>query len=729
LRRHGPGIVGVAGEAGESFSVRIGDAVIGVTGVFVSGNYFDVFGTQPAAGRLLMRADDRPNSTAVVVGYRFWQVHLGGRGDAIGREVDVNGRPMRVVGVAPRRFTGVDIAEIGAERSTTKQIWVPLSLAREMTPPPSPGTSTSETLSLAVVARLAADKTPADATREFASANRSVMVADPVRHKDFAVRLADFGRSSRDTPATIAAMVTLLLAAPLSVLALGCANVANLRLARLTARSHELAIRLALGAGRAAIVRLLTIEAALVALLAVTVGWAGAAAVLAVVSTILPWPVALDLRVALFAAALGASVTLMSGVVPAWMVIRRTTALGLKQTPQSGGVAHARLRHALVVAQIAVSLALVTMGGLFGRSLQVLQGAQPAVLDHLLIADLDLSTPGFDAPAAARYCDDLIARLAADGRVSGVGLADAGLFRSPEIFYRVPVDAGPSRRRAAYVARVTPGWLQAMDLAPMAGRPFTAADGPDVAIVSETLANATAPGRSPLGTVLAISTMAELASGGSRPVRVVGVVADRPARVDWISGGAALYLPLVADAAFPLTVTLAVRTDRPSELVGDVARTLAAIDRRAPWAQVAPASERVAQALGPTRYATTGLNALGAIALALAAAGLFAVLAYVVALRSREIGIRMALGASPGAAISLVLRHAIQLLAVGVVAGLAIAMPLALVLQGALVGISPFDPLAIGPALAVLLITTLVAATIPARRAAHVDPVRVLRQE
>jgi hypothetical protein len=268
-----------------------------------------------------------------------------------------------------------------------------------------------------------------------------------------------------------------------------------------------------------------------------------------------------------------------------------------------------------------------------------------------------------------------------------------------------------------------------MDLAPIAGRPLTAADRPDVAIVSETLANAIAPGRSPLGTVLAVSTMAELASAESRPVRVVGVVADRPARVDWISGGAALYLPLVTDATFPLTVTLAVRTDRPSELARDVGRTLGAIDRRAPWAHVAPASERVVQALGPTRYATTGLNALGAIALALAAAGLFAVLAYVVALRSREIGIRIALGASPGAAISLVLRQAIQLLAVGVVAGLAIAMPMALVLRRALVGISPFDPLAIGPALAVLLITTLVAATIPARRAAHVDPVRVLRQE
>jgi predicted permease len=525
------------------------------------------------------------------------------------------------------------------------------------------------------------------------------------------------------------------------VLAIACANVANLRLARATERSRELAVRLSLGASRWQVTRLLAIEIAIVAALAVLAGWAGTRVVLVQVAGVLPMAVVPDWRVALFAIGLAIVVVALSGLAPARLVTRRLIAAGLRQTPHAGGVAHARLRQLLVGGQVAVSLVLLIVGALFARSALRMTTAIPDVADEIVTAELDLASVGHDGASATRFGQALLARLDADPRVRAAALVGVGigsrnrLLGGQTLFRHLSVSAGD--RRVAEVQIVTDGWFTAMDLRLVAGRALTAADRGPLAVVNQTLADLVAPGRSAVGerliaglgrdTVARIGAMPGDESVTDVPIEIVGVVKEAIRHPRRTRDMPRIYLPLVGE--LPVQTTLVVRGDDAVSLLPVVREAIAASDPRPPWSQIETMRGVLVRWMGETPYFAAAVTGLGAVALGLAVAGLYAVVVYVVSLRTREIGVRIALGARRSQVVGLMIRQALRVVGAGAAVGAILAVPIVYVTRANFVGVSPLDPIAIVPALLLFGVVAVVASAIPSRRAATVDPVDALRAE
>jgi hypothetical protein len=322
LSAHGPTIASVAGHIDQAFPVRINDEVVSASGGFVSGDYFRTLGTLPVAGRLLTRDDDARETPAAVVGEAFWRLHLGGSRDALGRVVTIAGRDVQIVGVAPSGFPGFDISGL-SEGWTAPELWLPLSLARGW-----PGLAEDE-LRIEVAVRHAVGATRAQVENDLAVSVAQMEAAGP--YTDLVPVAVPLGHGPQDS-SDIAEILVLLLAGPLALLAIGCANVANLQLARSLDRTRELSVRLSLGATRSRIVRLLALESALLAAGAVGAAWLGTHMLLRYVSGLFPLPIQTDWRVLGVAAVLALVACLVSGVAPAWLVASRLQLAGLKQT-------------------------------------------------------------------------------------------------------------------------------------------------------------------------------------------------------------------------------------------------------------------------------------------------------------------------------------------------------------------------------------------------------------
>jgi predicted permease len=730
-----PSVAGVAAEGAASVTVRVDDRVISALGAFVSGNYFEVLGTTPHAGRLLTPADEADAAPAVVVGNRFRRTHLGD-GDIVGRSLRVGERTLLIVGVAPDRFAGWEMADVERGREGI-QIWLPLSLARGW-----PGAPDAAQLRVTPIVRHGADASRADATaalRRFEPAlpalGRPQMTE--LRHT---ILLSPLGHpAGGGNGGALAIALAAILAGPLAVLAIACANVANLRLARATERSRELAVRLSLGASRWQVTRLLAIEIAIVAALAVLAGWAGTRVVLMQVAGVLPMAVVPDWRVALFAIGLAIVVVALSGLAPARLVTGRLLAAGLRQTPHAGGVAHARLRQLLVGGQVAVSLVLLIVGALFARSALRMTTAIPDVADQIVTAELDLEAVGHDAVSATRFGRSLLARLDRDPRIRGAALAGSGgrepLLGGQTVFRHLSASAGD--RRVAELQVVTDGWFDAMGLRLVAGRALTAADRGPLAVVNQTLADLVAPGRSGVGERLIVGldrdTVARIgATPGDEsvtdvPVEIVGVVEEAIRHPRRTRDMPRIVLPLAGE--LPLQTNLVVRGDDAASLLPVVREAIAASDARPPWSQIETMRGVLVRWMGETPYFAAAVAGLGAVALGLAVAGLYAVVVYVVSLRTREIGVRIALGARRSQVVGLMIRQALRVVGAGAAVGAILAVPIVYVTRANFVGVSPLDPIAIVPALLLFGVVAVVASAIPSRRAATVDPVDALRAE
>jgi predicted permease len=502
------------------------------------------------------------------------------------------------------------------------------------------------------------------------------------------------------------------------VLAIGCANVANLRLARATARASEWAVRISLGASRGQLTRLLLIEAAVLTTLALFSSWVGVRGLIGWLGPRYLTPtVTVDLRVALFSALVAAAVVLLSGLAPAWFVMRRATARGLRE---SGVAPNAWLRNTLVVIQITACLVLLAIGSLLMRSVQVSASTKVERLDRLLVAQLNFDFQGYDAPRAAKFLDALLERLRADSRFSGAGLSSNCVADT-----RPSGNAGQPWTRTDCL-EVTPGYFDALAFSPLVGRTFNPAESGNVVVLNESAARKLAPTGSPVG-------MAVLVRNYSHPDTpvvhdVIGVVPDSYRTPKNLQEAVAMvYTPL--RQPMPLYLSLVARERDTVDLAAALRRTIAAIDPVGPATRVNRASEAQAERSNAQRHLAAAFGAIGAAALALAATGLFAVMAYAVSMRTREIGIRMALGAHPAVVQRLVLGQSLRLAGIGAAIGLAIAIPIAHAFRGAILGISPLDPVAVGFVTMLLVVTALVAGAVPARRAAAVDPVKALRAD
>ena len=736
IRKHGPGIAGVAAEGRLNLAIRLPDGeVVSVIGAFVSGNYFDVLGSSAVRGRLLGPADDSPAATAIVISHRLWQRQLGELDTFSQAPVLVGGRSMTIVGIAPDGFLGLEAATPQAyiddnRREVSVDVWLPMPLAATW-----PGVKADrsegivlprDSVNFRMVVRPDANLSLDDAQRDLqASISRLDGLRPQYRNNRAAVR--PFGRGYHDRDIFVLAFVSMVLAPPMLVLIIACANVANLRLARFVSQQRELTVRLSLGGTRVQVLRLLVIETAVLAGLAAFVGWAGATLVLWQFGSFLPGGAQMDYRVFAFGIALVVLAIGLSGVAPGWLTTKRLALAGLRQTAQAGGLGHARLRHSLVVVQVALSIVLLLSGALFTRAVQSMASAMPAQIGDLLVAELDLGQLEKQPAEIRRFLDALLQRLGADSRAQHIAVANIDLYghasRANETQYLRPGD-GPEARTYARLGHVTPAWFDAMDLNLLGGRTFRADEAGPVAVVNRAFADRFDSGHSPVGQVLQIRPFDRTLA--PYDVQIIGVVTDAPKQLDRPTPQPAIYLPL-RDAT-GTGFFLYVRAPDSEALIRDFRRTVSDLDSRAPWAHFEPATSRLARDSDPFRYLARSVAVLGVLALLLAVAGLYAVIAYVVSLRTHEIGVRMAIGARAADVVRLVLSQAMRLVILGIVAGFVIALPLVSYIREIFIGVSPFDPLAIVPTAALLLTVALTAAAFPARRAARIDPIKALRE-
>jgi predicted permease len=739
---------GIAGFARTSVAVGLGHEPFAASAVLVTDAYFDVLGTQPSAGGLIDASVY--HQPVVVVSHEFAERHFGRADAAPGRAFAINGHPFQVAGVTPPRFVGATPGGLGGDPAQRPQLWIPLTMHRMV----QQGTmrlinqqgeqaSNQETVWLSLVGRLAPGVTLAAARAQAATVPPHAVGNPPT---DARPLLAPVGRGPRERPWEMVAIVALMFSVPLIVLAIGCANTANLQLARASGREGEIAIRRSLGATRGRVVRQLLIESLIVALLAGVAGVAGTAVVARAFAEFVPVPVPVDWRVLAFALLAAAVTGIAFGMAPALGVTRGDLVAPLKDSTGAPAFRRSRLRHGLVMAQIALSLLLLVMAGLFTRTLQRLHGLDAdRDMAHVAAASIDVALMKYTPEQSRALQEALLSRIEQVPGVVAAAIAQFAPFRGSDgLTYRRPEQTYPKNRPYEFSngGAMLGRFIETAGLRIVRGRGFTDADRsgvPAVAVVSETLARHVAPSGGVIGRRL-------LVGDGRIPdteVTIVGVTADTGLRLESsedlaVRGRGRRIEGEVADAMFlpsPLTYDdphflLWVRTaGNPVDVMPHIRAIVRQLDPRLPILQIRTAEWWRAREMRELRWITNGLSAMGVLALLLAGAGLYAVMSYLVAGRRHEMAVRLALGATPRQLIALVAGDGVRLSVPGIIVGALLSALVAHLARTALVGVSPFDPVAFASVAAILLVVALVATLLPALRASKLDPLATLRRQ
>ena len=710
------------------FSLAVDGHSERTSGAIVSGNYFQVMGVHAAAGRLLTTDDDvTPGAHPVVVlSYSSWQRRFAGNPGIVGRQVLLNNTPFTVVGVTQPGFIGSFMAvEVGA--------WVPMAMQAEMQ-----GTSQLEARGrgrMTSWARVRPGTTREQASAELDTIMQQLALEHPQENEGRRAAII----LPRDAPfgavVVLESMLVVLSAVTMLVLAIACANVANLLLSRAVGRRREIAIRLSLGASRGRLLRQLLTESVLLALAAgtlatATVFWTSGLLMVFVPPIDVPinLGITVDGSTLIFALALSIVTGVVFGLAPAWQATRADTMTALKEEGGRGaaGGAGGRLRSALVVAQVAVCLVLLVGAGLFMRSLAATQRIDPGFeVQRQLSVAMDLSLNGYNAETAGQFHDRVVSRVTALPGVAAaafslqlpLGFSGSGATRVAVDGYTPPANEEP----IVGVNIVSARYFETMGIPIVAGREFSSADSITAAlavVINETMAKRYWRGRDPLGTRLHADD-AYVVVGIARDIKY-GTL-DEPPRP---------YVYFNLAQRYSSGVLLQVRTaGDPLSLVGPVREAVRAIDPNLPLWDTRPVSEHMEQAVFPQRIGASLLGMMGALALLLATVGLYGVISYAVSQRTPEMGVRLALGASPSALRWMVISHGVRLTIVGVAIGLAAAFGAARLLASLLTGITATDPLTFVSVPAVLLGIAIAAAWLPARRASMVDPIVALRYE
>lgn len=741
LRTGVPALAGIAGHAYARGVLTTSSTPVLAMGEVVTANYFDVLGVAPAMGRGFRADEDQtPDGAPVaIVSHGLWQRQFGGRSDVIGTTLKLSGLPYTVIGVAPETFAGT-------MPGLASDFWVPLTMIERLQftgmqwsgDDTDPGTTRLDRRStrwLFVKGRLAdgqtidqaraqAEAVFAQLATEFAITNEKAVVSlVPAANVRFHPMVDGYVR---------AASAGLLGAVGL-VLLIACANVAALLLARGTARRREMAVRAAIGAGRGRLIRQLLSEGLVLAAAGGVAGvllaaWA-AGLIGAFATNLLPiqttFDFSLDPTVLTFAAVVSMLTAFVFGLAPAWSASRPELVPALKDTNEGGAGRRVTLRDALVVGQLALALVLLVSGALLARGLLVARGTDLG-FDASRVVYLAFSPQmnGYDSDRAMA----LRARvLEAAKAVPGVAAASLStrLPLGPDInmnSYAVPghhdADDDGTSVDTTYVGV---DYFTVMGIPLVAGRAFTedeATNDRKVIIVNETFAKTYWPGESAVGRVVH--------SGGlDQPaLQVVGVARDHKVRSAGEAPMPYAHLPIGRGRS----IELVVRTAGPAApLVPVLKRAVWALEPDAVFTAEGAASEAVEATLAPTRIGAALVGVVGVLALVLAAVGLYGVIAYSVSLRTREMGIRMALGAERGQLLRMVLGQGVRRALLGVAFGAVLAAGAATVLQSMLYGVSTFDPVAYLAATGVLLLVALVANLGPALTASRVAPATAIR--
>ncbi len=700
-----------------------GDAPEQLTGNPVTANMFDVLKVKPLIGRTFRPEESEPQSERVaVLSYGLWQKRFGGDASIVGRTLTLNGNPHTVVGVMPAGF------EFPAPFA---QLWTALRFAND-TPP-------SRTAHfLYTRARLKPGVTIQQAQAEMDTIAARLRQQYPDTNADRNIRLVSL---HEDTIARAKPGLLMLLGAVGFVLLIACANVANLMLARATARHKEIAIRTALGAGRWRIVRQLLTESVLLSIFGGALGVLLALWGLDLLIAAVPGEFTLfihgwnQVRLDKWALAFTLLISLVTGVLFGLAPALQASKTDLNETLKEGGrssVGHARgrFRSALVVAEVALALVLLVGAGLMIKSFLQLIDVRPG-FDPTNVMTAQMSLPGTryakDEQVISFY-EQLTARVATQPGVEAVGTIDMLPMAGSGGTTSFIVDGRPLVKPGAYpeanARTIDPGYFGALRIPVLRGRNFTAQDRagtPGVCIVNETFAHLYFPGEEAVGKILRNPD-------GMNPFQIVGVVGDiKHFGLDDEPEGY-LYAPQLQMPNN--SVALVVRaTGDPTNLTAMIRREVQALDKDQPIFDVKPMAQRIGETTTPARLGSFLFGLFALVALTLAAVGIYGVMAYSVTQRTHEIGVRMALGAQPRDVLRLVVGQGMTLVAVGIALGLAASFVLMRWLASKLFQVNPADPTTFAGVALLLAFIAFVACYVPARRATKVDPLVALRYE
>jgi predicted permease len=729
----------------------------------VTGTYFPVLGVQPVLGRLIGPEDDKvPGGHPVaVLQYGYWKSRFNGDPSVIGQKLIVNDHPMTVIGVAQEGFNGTDLG-------TTAQIYVPMMMKAQMTPGwdaladrhmrwvttfgrLKPGITREQAQAhLQPYYRSLLEMEVKDAYFAQSSArNKAQYVTSNVE-----VQNASAGKSSLRRQMT--RPLWILMAIVAGVLLIACANVANLLLARATARQREIALRLALGASRLRVMQQLLIESVLLAVLGGAAGlilstW-GAHALLGFFVdpedpvTITASP---DLRILAFNFLIALLTGLLFGLVPALQSTRPELAPTLKDSAGAVlGGGSVRIRKTLVATQVALSLLLLIGAGLFIRSLSKLMSVDPGFkVTNLLTFSVDPSLNGYAPVRAKQYYKDLLQRLNSTPGVSGAGFTSIGLLEGNQWSSTVTVEGYPRKEDEnmnPLCNAISPGYFKSMGIPVLAGREFDARDDYTRPPAQEGVEAPSRP-RSPYRVAIANETFAKRHLGGingigkhvgfggnpgtATPIEIIGIVKDSRYTDLRDELQRQLFFPILEDDN-PGSITVYLRTQSdPETMFQTLRRTVQQIDPNVPIYGMRTVERKVEQSLNVERFISSLSSIFSVLATLLAMIGLYGVMAYTVARRTREIGVRMALGAVAGNIGWLVMREVVVLVIIGMAIALPAAWYLSRYIESQLFGVTAMDITTIVAAIITLAFVAGLAGLIPALRATRVNPVIALRYE
>lgn len=696
----------------------------------VTPSYLALTGARPALGRFFTPDEDRRPSGAdvAVVTHGFWERELGGTAGAVGTTLDIGGRRFVVIGVAPRAFAGLQHYPV--------DVFIPLSAGASLEFRQQDWATSREDFWLGIYARLA----PRASVVEGQIQATAVLRAADTRHDDPTARVtlqsvAPGPEGVSDPAVRVAALVA---GVSVLVLLIACCNVANLLLCRAIQRRREIAVRLALGIGRSRLVSQLLGESIILGLMGgaaalLVVRWGGALIRRLLLSNWAWEGSGVDGTVLVFTAGVALIVGLGVGLLPALQAGAPELSRLLKEGVREGFGRRARTRSALVLAQSTFAVVLLIGAGLFVRSLVNVDHVQLGMdTGRVLVGTVDLGQSGYTQPQVDELFARMEARVARLPGLAGVSIGVALPFQSSyAALFRIPGrDSLPVVRDGGpYVNAVDAGFFRTLGIRIVRGRGFTAEDSATharVMVIGQTMARLYWPGVDPIGRCVTFGS-------DSLPcTRIVGIAADAH-RYQVIQAGDVVqsYVRLEHAPAFMTRRVLFVRPadGDPAHWVAPVQRAMQAAVTGLPYADVRPMRTLLDPQMRPWRLGAAMFAIFGGIALALAAVGLYGVIAYGVAQRTHEVGVRLALGAQRADVVALVVGHAVRITLAGFVLGLALALAGARWAEPLLFGVSGHDPITFGIACAALLGVAIAASALPARRAAAVDPVTALRAE
>ena len=703
-----------------------------IDGHIVSSEFFRVLGVNPALGRGFVADDEKPGVRVAVLSHRLWQSAFGSNPSIVGHVVDLDSRSYTVVGVMPEGFS-YPIQE------PAPALWT--SLADDAVDPGGdPITAQRGAHMLDAIGRLKPGVSRAQAEADLAVITSNLAGQYPESNKKFpgAYVVPELENLTGDTRPAL----RVLLAAVGFVLLIACVNVAGLLLARTSRRRSEMAVRAALGASRTEIVRQLLFESVFLSLVG---GFLGVVLSVGLLHSVLQFvprslprldQVSVDGHVLGFALIVSVLTGILFGVLPAWRMSRLDPALALREGSRSlnTGRGQHRLHDSLVIAETAIGLILLVGAGLlihsFVRILRIDPGFDSR---HVLTAAIALPDNRYNGQQQVQFYRQLLPRLAALPGVQSVaaGWALPLTRNGMRIAFDIEGHAmSPGDRPAAGVYVVTPEYFQTLRIPILRGRPFRYEDTPKsglVVAVNETFARQYFPNEDPIGKRLHIG-LGDGTVDAKSWREIVAVVGDIKSRRLTTETKPEYYLPYAQAAV--LSPSLVIRTaGDPVSLIGPVRAQLGQMDKSVPLYEVKTMDDLVSQSASQPRFQTLLITLFAVMALLLAAIGLYAVLSYMVAQRTLEIGLRMAVGAQRTDVLSLVLRRGLALAGSGLAIGIVVALLLTRFLQDMLYGVHAFDPMSFVVVSVILLLVSLIASSVPAYRAARMDPMRTLREQ